>query len=73
MNGADEPTIAVILNKSEPIQTVKLGAWLFNQAKADLVILLEEYKDVFTWKHEDMPGINKRIPTVWQSMQNVDR
>ena len=49
------------LDGAEQTKVVKIGANLQEGIKADLTNLLKEYKDVFTWNHEDMPGIDTKV------------
>ncbi|KAK0580825.1 hypothetical protein LWI29_006641 [Acer saccharum] len=57
----EEPTESVILDEAEPDKTVKIGARLTEQVKKDVTSLLKEYKGIFTWCHEDMPGIDRSV------------
>ena len=51
----------MILDSSEPTKVVKIGANLNEDIKINLAYLLKEYKDVFAWSHEDMPGIDTKV------------
>ncbi|KAL5537362.1 hypothetical protein UlMin_046141 [Ulmus minor] len=51
----------VPLFDDEPEKTCKIGSALTGQFKEDLIIFLREHRDVFTWSHEDMPGIDPNI------------
>ena len=42
-------------------KTTRIGASLPSQIKESLVQFLKSNKDVFTWSHEDMPGIDPSI------------
>ena len=33
----------------------------YKQERTDLINLLKEFIDVFSWSYEDMPGINREI------------
>ncbi|KAK1588714.1 hypothetical protein Q3G72_026322 [Acer saccharum] len=55
----EEPTESVILDQVEPDKTVKIGARLAEQVKKDVTNLLKEYRGIFAWCHEDMPGIDR--------------
>ena len=57
----EEPTELVILDEKEPNNIVKVGANLTEQIKVGVVNLLKEYKEIFAWSHEDMPGINVNV------------
>ena len=59
----EEPTETVILDEKEPNKTVKVGASLTKQVKTGVMNLLREYKEIFAWSHEDMPGINANVTT----------
>ena len=49
------------LEDGHPEKTTKIGANLPPKMKEYLVQFLKNNKDVFTWSHEDMPGINPSI------------
>ncbi|KAK0604017.1 hypothetical protein LWI29_011229 [Acer saccharum] len=55
----EEPTESIILDEAEPDKTVKIGARLTEQVKKDVTNLLKEYRGIFAWYHEDMPGIDR--------------
>ncbi|KAK0583290.1 hypothetical protein LWI29_035505 [Acer saccharum] len=57
----EEPTESIVLNEAEPDKTVKIGARLTERVKRDVTNLLREYKEIFAWCHEDMPGIDKSV------------
>ncbi|KAK0579890.1 hypothetical protein LWI29_033143 [Acer saccharum] len=57
----EEPTESIVLNKAEPDKTVKIGARLTERVKKDVTNLLREYKEIFAWCHEDMPGIDRSV------------
>ncbi|KAK0583982.1 hypothetical protein LWI29_005940 [Acer saccharum] len=56
-----EPTESIVLDETEPNKTVKIGARLAEQVKRDVSNLLIEYKEIFAWNHEDMPGISRSV------------
>ncbi|KAK0585667.1 hypothetical protein LWI29_032085 [Acer saccharum] len=57
----EEPTESIVLDETEPDKTVKIGARLAEQVKRDVSNLLIEYKEIFAWSHEDMPGISRSV------------
>jgi len=57
----EEPTESLILDETQPDRTVKIGAGLAEQVKRDISNLLKEYKEIFAWSHEDMPGISRNV------------
>ncbi|KAK0603302.1 hypothetical protein LWI29_003521 [Acer saccharum] len=57
----EEPTKSVVLDEAEPDKTVKIGARMTEQVKKDVTSLLKEYKGIFAWCHEDMPGIDRGV------------
>ncbi|KAK0599321.1 hypothetical protein LWI29_004240 [Acer saccharum] len=57
----EEPTESVVLDEAEPDKIVKIGARLTEQVKKDVTSLLKEYKGIFAWCHEDMPGIDRSV------------
>ena len=40
---------------------VQIGSTLSSEARERLVALLKDFKDVFAWSYEDMPGIDPEI------------
>ncbi|KAG8504210.1 hypothetical protein CXB51_002512 [Gossypium anomalum] len=42
-------------------QEVKIGTCITPEMKRDLVELLQEFKDVFAWSYQDMPGLDTNI------------
>ncbi|KAK0571192.1 hypothetical protein LWI29_012293 [Acer saccharum] len=57
----EELTESIVLNEAEPDKTVKIGARLTERVKRDMTNLLKEYKEIFAWCHEDMPGIDRSV------------
>ncbi|KAK0580613.1 hypothetical protein LWI29_004142 [Acer saccharum] len=57
----EEPTESIVLSEAEPEKTVKIGARLTERVKRDVTNLLREYKEIFAWCHEDMPGIDRSV------------
>jgi len=51
----------VELVDGEPAKTTRKGTNLNNQMKKELVQFLKENLDIFTWSHEDMPGIAAEV------------
>ena len=59
----------VELAEGEANKTTKIGTTLSPEMRTRLIQFLKENIDVFTWSHEDMPGI---APEVIQHKLNVD-
>ena len=57
---SEEIITANIGFENEP-KLVKIGATPSSQESEKLILLLKEYKDVFAWSYEDMPGIDPEI------------
>ncbi|KAK0597939.1 hypothetical protein LWI29_030052 [Acer saccharum] len=57
----EEPTESIVLSEAEPDKTVKIEARLTERVKRDVTNLLREYKEIFAWCHEDMPGIDRSV------------
>ncbi|KAA3472692.1 gag/pol polyprotein [Gossypium australe] len=51
----------VNLGNEEKRQEVKIGTSISENTKHDLIALLQEYKDVFAWSYQDMPGLNEDV------------
>ena len=59
----------VKLADGEPTKTTRVGTNLSTKIRKKLIQFLKENLDVFTWSHEDMPGISTEII---QHRLNVD-
>ncbi|KAK0602408.1 hypothetical protein LWI29_033042 [Acer saccharum] len=57
----EEPTEFVILDEKKPDRTFKIGARLAESVKTEIANLPKEYKGIFTWSHEDIPGISTSV------------
>ena len=44
---------------------VQIGSTLSSEERERLVALLKDFKDVFAWSYEDMPGIDPEIVQHW--------
>ncbi|XP_016672983.2 uncharacterized protein [Gossypium hirsutum] len=56
-----ESVEVVNLGNEEKKQEVKIGTSISENTRLDLIALLREYKDVFAWSYQDMPGLNTDI------------
>ena len=45
----------------DPSKVLKIGSSLSASEKTKITKFLKENQDTFTWKHEDMPGINGEV------------
>ena len=52
---------AINLGTSEEIKEIKIRMTISSNTRSDLVSLLQEFKDVFAWSYQDMPGLNTEI------------
>ncbi|KAK0604480.1 hypothetical protein LWI29_016046 [Acer saccharum] len=67
--GPTEELEEVVVREENPPKTVKIGSTLAPEHKAVLQKVLRDYNDVFTWPHEEMPGIP---PNLAAHQLNVD-
>ncbi|KAE8716079.1 hypothetical protein F3Y22_tig00110156pilonHSYRG00339 [Hibiscus syriacus] len=56
-----ESTEILNLGTDEDKREVKIGTTLSVGGRQDLIELLQEYKDVFAWSYEDMPGLDTEL------------
>ncbi|KAA3485545.1 RNA-directed DNA polymerase (Reverse transcriptase), Ribonuclease H-like protein [Gossypium australe] len=56
-----ESVETVNLGNKEKRQEVKIGTSISENTKHDLIALLQEYKDLFAWSYQDMPGLNEDV------------
>ncbi|KAA3486551.1 RNA-directed DNA polymerase (Reverse transcriptase), Ribonuclease H-like protein [Gossypium australe] len=55
----------VSLGDKQEKKEVKIGACITAETKRDLIELLQEFKDVFTWSFQDMSGLSTDIMVHW--------
>ncbi|XP_074337123.1 uncharacterized protein LOC141674297 [Apium graveolens] len=53
--------VEIELDPENPIRKVRIGKVLDTTFQKELVKLLKEYADVFSWAPEDMPGIDESV------------
>ena len=58
----------ILLDNSRPDRTTKVGTLANSHVHQALTSFLRKNQDIFTWNHEDMPGIN---PSVMAHRLNV--
>ena len=51
----------VNLGTDDEKKDVKIGSSLDSSTKKEIVDLLREYVDIFTWSYQDMPGLSTEI------------
>ena len=51
----------IILNESRPERITRMGTLASSLIRQDLTGFLRMNQDVFTWSHEDMPGIDPSV------------
>ena len=56
----DEITTVNVGTQEDP-RLVQIGSTLSLEERERLVALLKDFKDVFAWSYEDMPGIDPEI------------
>ena len=61
MKPHQEETKLVNLGTGEGKKKVKVGTGMIAPIRQGLIILLEEYQDVFAWSYQDMPGLDSDI------------
>lgn len=63
VKSVQEELVEVNLSEGGEERMVKISKCLLEEEKRRLISLLREYKDVFTWKYEEMPGLNPKLVT----------
>ena len=56
-----EITKAINLGTEEERKEVKIGTTLSSAIRKELIDLLQDYNDVFSWSYQDMPGLDTNI------------
>ena len=65
----DDELLEVLLCQEQPEKTCKIGASLTREIRTELVKFLHLSKDVFSWSHDDMSGID---PSILVHHLNID-
>lgn len=63
VKSVQEELVEVNLSEGGEERMVKISKSLLEEEKRRLISLLREYKDFFTWKYEEMPGLNPKLVT----------
>ena len=50
--------VEVSIDKDNPKKKVLIGALLKREEREDLKIFLQNNRDIFSWSHKDIPGID---------------
>ena len=46
---------------SQGPRPISISASLTEREKSELILLLKEFKDIFTWDYSEMPGLDPRL------------
>jgi len=57
----DEVVETINLGTEEDKKEVKIGTFMKGDRREELIDLLSNYKDVFAWSYQDMPGLDTSI------------
>ena len=63
-SGRQEPAETleeVLINQDDPSRTIKIGSNLGEAIRGKLVKCLHSHAYIFSWSHENMPGIDPRV------------
>ena len=63
VKNVQEELVEVNLNEGGKERMVKISKGLPEKEKRRLITLLKEYKDVFAWDYEEMPGLDPKVVT----------
>ena len=64
VKNVQEEFVEVYLNDGEEGERlVKISKSLFEEERRKLVALLREYKDIFPWSYQEMPGLSLNLVT----------
>ncbi|CAL1405791.1 unnamed protein product [Linum trigynum] len=58
---AVEGDAEVVLDSDEPAKKVRISSHLAEEKARELLVLLKEFKDLFAWTSEDMPGVSREL------------
>ena len=57
----EEIGVVNLTDKGENEKPVKIGVNFPKDLKHELIALLKEFKEIFTWSYQDMPGLDTEI------------
>ena len=57
----EETEVINLANRSEIEKPVKIGVNFPKDMKNELIVLLKEFKEIFAWYYQDMPGLDIKI------------
>ena len=60
-SAVEEPTKEINLGTKHDPRTVIISLNLNSEEESTLIQVLKEYKDIFAWTYEDMPGLNPAL------------
>ena len=71
-----------LADKGENEKLVKIGVNFPKDLKPELIALLKEFREIFAWSYQDMPGLDTEIvvhrilvkpecPPVWQALRRM--
>lgn len=61
VKNVQEELIEVNLGEGSTKRLVKISKTLLEEEKRKLIALLKEYKDIFAWRYEGMPGLDTKL------------
>ena len=61
INPHQEEIELVNLGTDEERKEFKVSTCMLANIQEELIVLLREYQDIFTWSYQDMPGLNPEI------------
>ena len=57
----EETKLVNLANEGENEKPVKIGVNFPKDMKLELIALLKEFKEIFAWSYQDMPGLDTEI------------
>ena len=60
-NNIEETEMVNLASKGENEKLVKIGVKFPKDIKPKLIALLKEFKEIFAWSYQDMPGLDTKI------------
>ena len=57
----EETEMINLANKSKNEKPVEIGVNFPKDMKPELIALLKEFKEIFAWSYQDMPGLDTKI------------
>ena len=57
----------------QKLRPISISSKLSKEEKAELILLLKEFRDVFTWEYSEMPGLDLAVGAIEGDEESLER